>query len=97
MGSFPLHFGNIKKIQENIYYLTTHHGIKVGFVCKFIISELKLLIRQTLLDATYQLVFKSKLFETRDRQLEQIGQILYKSPECNLNALKAWRDKKYAI
>ena len=104
VDSFPSHFENIKSFQENVYYLTTHHGIKVGFVCKFIISKLKSLIPQTLLDETFsiddsahQLAFKSKLFETRNRQLEEIGQILYKSPECNLNALKAWRDEKYAI
>ena len=50
---FPIDFENIKAFQENVYYLTTHHGIKVGFVCKFIIMELRSLIPSVLLDETF--------------------------------------------
>lgn len=101
---FPLHFENLEAFQKNVYYLTTHHGIKVGFVCKFIVTELRSLIPSVLLnetffidDATHRLIFKSTDFETRNSQLEEIGQILYRSPNCKLKALKAWRNEKYAI
>ncbi|CAL9729181.1 hypothetical protein MOUN0_G00650 [Monosporozyma unispora] len=104
VDKFPQDFSQIKSFQDNVYYLTTHDDIKVGFVFQFVIDQLKALVPSNLLDATFtlneishQLIFKSSDFETRNKQIDEIGLILHESSECKLEALKAWRNEKYAI
>lgn len=104
VDSFPLDYTEIPEFQANVFYLITHDGIKVGFVCRFVIEEIQSLVPTTLFDETFtlnqekhQLIFKSTDFDTRCSQIDEIGLILHNSKECKLEALKAWRNEKYAI
>lgn len=104
VDKFPQDFSQITSFQDKVYYLTTHDGTKVGFVCQFVIDELKAIVPLDLLNETFilneadhQLIFRSTDFATRNSQIDEIGLILHNSSECRLDALKAWRNEKYAI
>ncbi|CAI4034540.1 hypothetical protein SMKI_10G3330 [Saccharomyces mikatae IFO 1815] len=97
----PENFENYENFKEGVYYMCTHDGIRIGFVLKFVINEMKTICLETfeetfqLDEFNHELRFKSKDFEHRNNLIDQLADKMYL--ESSLTGVKGWRNEKYAI
>ncbi|CCK69114.1 uncharacterized protein KNAG_0B06900 [Huiozyma naganishii CBS 8797] len=101
---FPPDYEQLDGFKENVYYLVTHHDVKVGFVCRFVLEEMMTVVPTSLFQETFTvdnerhfIRFNSEIFETRNTQLDQIARLMQKNPQSKIQGLKGWRDEQYAI
>lgn len=101
VDKLPLDFGVIPDFQQNVFYLTTHEGAKVGFVCRFVLDEMLQYAAEevksafTVDESTSEIRFTSDDFETRNSQIAAIANILRE--KSDIEDLKGWRDERYAV
>lgn len=94
----------LPQFRENVLYLVTHNNIKIGFVMTWVMREMRVCVGSELFDKTFKvdlnkrwLQFKSDNFHVRTEQIDQIANIMRNEPDCKLEALKGWRNEKYAV
>lgn len=94
-------YSSIPEFQENVFYLTTHGGIKIGFVCRFILDEMIACTSSVVEESfridydKHEIKFISNDFETRNKQIDTIATILREKSQ--IEDLKGWRNEKYCV
>ncbi|QLG75092.1 hypothetical protein HG535_0H04190 [Zygotorulaspora mrakii] len=101
IDGLPLDYERDENFQDNVYYLTTHDDIRVGFVLKFVIEEMKV-VCPTIFDgifvvdtSTAALKFRSPHFDERNAKLDALGNVLHE--KSSLEGIKGWRNEKYTV
>lgn len=101
VDNLPLDYLSNKKFKANVYHLVTHTQIKVGFVLKFVVDELRV-VCGSLVEETFEidsdlkeLRFRSTSFDGRNEQLDRIAREMNRHSQ--LEGIKGWRDEKYAV
>lgn len=101
VDNFPQDYAANKQFQKNVYYLMTHTGIKIGFVLRFVVHEMKTICSHLFentfeIDTTAQaLKFRAQEFDDRNNELDKIAKELYN--HSDLEGIKGWRNEKYAV
>lgn len=98
VDKFPLDYASVPDFQQNVYCLTTHEHVKIGFVCRFVLDEMIRYagqdVKSTFIidDSTSEIRFLSDDFETRNTQIETISNTLRQ--KSDIEDLKGWRDER---
>ena len=98
VDKFPLDYASVPDFQQNVYCLTTHEQVKIGFVCRFVLDEMIRYagqdVKSTFIidDSTSEIRFLSDDFETRNTQIETISNTLRQ--KSDIEDLKGWRDER---
>lgn len=101
VDSLPENYSVLPEFKENIYYLTSHNGHHIGFITKYVLSELETLTGEDFNhtfkknEIEHEIRFRSNDFKTRNDQLDKIGRTMYK--KSSTNEVKGWRNEKYSI
>lgn len=101
LDGLSLDYENDKEFKNNVSYLTTHEGIRVGFVLNFVIEEMKTVCGSIFentfdLDHSMQaLKFKDAEFDKRNEKLDVLAIALYE--KSTLEGIKGWRNEKYTV
>lgn len=87
--------------KTNLYYLETHEGTRIGFICKFILTKMIEICPDLIEEAfevshsNYSVKFRSTNFETRNGQIDKIARFL--RDNSDIEDLIGWRDERYAV
>ncbi|CAG62331.1 uncharacterized protein GVI51_M00143 [Nakaseomyces glabratus] len=102
VDSLPSDFELNEQFRKNVFYMTTHDGVKVGFVNRGILEEIQRVANEELLElfeikeAENILQFKYNLdFDSRNTRLDELG--LKLRDKSKLQGVKGWRNEKYAV
>lgn len=102
VDSLPCDYCDDPYFLENVFHLSSHDGLRIGYVLRFVIDEMQKLLTKSLFDSTFRvdesnrmLIFRSSDFETRNSSLEKLGIEMYRHSE--IAVLMGWRNEKYAV
>lgn len=97
----PQDYATNENFQREVYHLLTHTNVKIGFVLRFVVQELKA-ICGPLFDKTFEidepakgLRFKEVSFDRRNEQLAKIARQMFL--HSKLEGVKGWRGEEYAV
>ncbi|CCD27191.1 uncharacterized protein NDAI_0J02990 [Naumovozyma dairenensis CBS 421] len=97
----PLDYERNDNYKENVYQLTTHDGLKIGFVLSFILEEFRRVDNKVfeeifLVDEKkHSISFRSTDFDQRNKQISDFAKSLY--DKSTLEGIKGWRNERYAV
>ncbi|CCF58595.1 hypothetical protein KAFR_0E04450 [Kazachstania africana CBS 2517] len=101
VDNLPEDYAISEEFKKNVYYLTTHTGVKIGFVCRFVVQEMKrvnfrLMEKMFTVDETqHEIRFTSDSFETRNEQIASLAHEMCQT--STIEGVKGWRNERYPV
>lgn len=101
VDQFPDNYSCNPCFKEQVYYLTTHEGEKIGFVLTIVLEEMRKYCHDLVADtfeikeSSKEICFKNHNAEDRNVKIAKIARRMFE--QSTFEGIKGWRDERYAV